>query len=409
MFRFAPKLAAVLAALVLVAAAVAGVVRTGRADSDPTPTVNDNLKHVITPGPGWPKGWTPPPVPTAIPQKVMDDWNFSRQMVSDPPARLVMWMYLRDPMALPDWTKQYPYVWALNTSLICGHTQYAIYYPAPDRKALYDAYGDGYDFLGADTDPTSCSFRPIYRIEPTLRLTDEQKEQSKLYAQMDGDFAYSRLEGTPGGKLRDCVGDLHDATPDNIYVCFNEGAASPRFDAPAYLDASVGRVRVPVRFVSEMMRADVNWDGDTQTVTIHFPATSRDMVVPTSRPGFQPSDWPIPDSYDIHGERIKLIRQTVNLPERTIVLTVGKGTALVDGKEVPLDAPPVIQPPGRTMVPVRFVAEAMGAKVYWVGDQPIWKKTDGTLGGRYQVHIYTPLFPFFAYPNWFLETRAQKY
>lgn len=49
-----------------------------------------------------------------------------------------------------------------------------------------------------------------------------------------------------------------------------------------------------------------------------------------------------------------------------IVLQIGKNEATVDGEKVSLDAPPVLQN-GRTMVPLRFIAESLGCKVEWDG------------------------------------------
>lgn len=50
-----------------------------------------------------------------------------------------------------------------------------------------------------------------------------------------------------------------------------------------------------------------------------------------------------------------------------IVLTVGSTTAVVDGHTVLLDVAPVVKN-GRTLVPIRFVAEALGRRVHW--DEP---------------------------------------
>ncbi|MZQ75276.1 MAG: hypothetical protein GT589_03855 [Peptoclostridium sp.] len=47
-----------------------------------------------------------------------------------------------------------------------------------------------------------------------------------------------------------------------------------------------------------------------------------------------------------------------------IELTIGKQMATVNSKAVTLDAAPVIMN-DRTMVPLRFVAEALGCKVGW--------------------------------------------
>lgn len=48
----------------------------------------------------------------------------------------------------------------------------------------------------------------------------------------------------------------------------------------------------------------------------------------------------------------------------TIVLTIDSTTATVNGKAVTLDSPAFIQN-DRTYTPVRFIAEALGAQVEW--------------------------------------------
>lgn len=53
---------------------------------------------------------------------------------------------------------------------------------------------------------------------------------------------------------------------------------------------------------------------------------------------------------------------------RTVVLTIGKKTIQIDGKTVAIDQAPVLEN-NTTMVPVRFVAEALGARVEWLGDR----------------------------------------
>jgi len=51
---------------------------------------------------------------------------------------------------------------------------------------------------------------------------------------------------------------------------------------------------------------------------------------------------------------------------REILLRIGDTKALVDGREVWLDAPPILVGE-RTLVPLRFVSENMGATVRWEG------------------------------------------
>lgn len=80
------------------------------------------------------------------------------------------------------------------------------------------------------------------------------------------------------------------------------------------------RTLVPVRFVAEALGAQVNWNADDQTVTI------------------------IKDG-------------------KTVVMTIGQKDYSLDGKAMTMDTAPVINSDNRTMVPVRFVAEALGASV----------------------------------------------
>lgn len=84
------------------------------------------------------------------------------------------------------------------------------------------------------------------------------------------------------------------------------------------------RAFVPIRLVAEEFGAKVGWDGKTRTVTIQA------------------------DS-------------------KVIKLTIGSNTAYVGNRKYKLDYPPFIIPPGRTMVPIRFVSESLGLLVFWDG------------------------------------------
>ena len=83
-----------------------------------------------------------------------------------------------------------------------------------------------------------------------------------------------------------------------------------------------GRTMVPLRAIFEAMGAEVDWDPDTETVT----ATKGDVVV---------------------------------------ILTIGDTAPTVNGEVVELDQAGVIID-GRTLAPLRFVAEAFGGDVDWV-------------------------------------------
>jgi hypothetical protein len=95
-------------------------------------------------------------------------------------------------------------------------------------------------------------------------------------------------------------------------------------DAAPYIDKATGRTLVPLRFISEQLGGVVAWEPFTQAITLTF------------------------------GDHV-------------VQLGVGNQTAFRDGQTITIEQPPVIVPPGRTMVPLRFIAEAMGAKVDWNG------------------------------------------
>lgn len=58
---------------------------------------------------------------------------------------------------------------------------------------------------------------------------------------------------------------------------------------------------------------------------------------------------------------------TIKLKSTSITLVIGKNQATVNGKNKSLDVPPQLIK-DRTMVPLRFVTEALGAQVEWNGD-----------------------------------------
>ncbi|WP_446674095.1 stalk domain-containing protein [Paenibacillus sp. 598K] len=82
-----------------------------------------------------------------------------------------------------------------------------------------------------------------------------------------------------------------------------------------------GRTLVPLRGIFEALGAEVRWTAATRTVTA------------------------------VKGDT-------------TVSLRIGQSTASVNGQSVRLDAPAVVAS-GRTMVPLRFVSEALGASVQW--------------------------------------------
>ena len=98
------------------------------------------------------------------------------------------------------------------------------------------------------------------------------------------------------------------------------GSVKPLDAAPMIRNS---RTMLPVRFVAENLGATVGWDGATSTVTVTTDTTK-------------------------------------------LEIRIGATTAKVNGVEITLDSPAFIEN-SRTYLPVRFVAENLGATVAWDG------------------------------------------
>ena len=84
-----------------------------------------------------------------------------------------------------------------------------------------------------------------------------------------------------------------------------------------------GRTVVPLRFIGEQLGASFEWEGETQQITY-----TKD--------------------------------------DTTILLWIGENKAEVNGEELNMDVPPEIVD-GRTVVPLRFIGEQLGASFEWDG------------------------------------------
>ena len=96
-------------------------------------------------------------------------------------------------------------------------------------------------------------------------------------------------------------------------------------DQTPIIDSKTGRTLVPLRFISERLGCKVTWV-----------AKSRGIIITQGK--------------------------------REIRLAIGSQTALVNGKEQFVDQPPRIDAQtGRTLVPLRFIAQTLGNTVLWDG------------------------------------------
>lgn len=92
------------------------------------------------------------------------------------------------------------------------------------------------------------------------------------------------------------------------------------------------RVMVPMRFIFETLGATVMWDEETETISAFRSAENGESTI--------------------------------------IILQINNANAFVNTETIELDSPPVLVD-GRTLVPVRFVSEALGCDVDWDGDKGI--------------------------------------
>lgn len=93
------------------------------------------------------------------------------------------------------------------------------------------------------------------------------------------------------------------------------------YEAPVAPQRIDGSTYVPLRFLGDALGADIQWDNDTQTATF-------------------------------------------TLGDRTVRVTIDSTAASVGGENRTLAVPPRLVE-GRTLVPLRFISESLGAKVEW--------------------------------------------
>ncbi len=115
-------------------------------------------------------------------------------------------------------------------------------------------------------------------------------------------------------------------------IIFNIGRASyyvnnQRLEMDAAPIIIEGRAFLPIRYLAEVIGAEVGWNQYEKKATVTFKG-------------------------------------------KDIELWIGKYTARVDGEPKLIDSQnikvvPVVIPPGRTMLPLRFISENLGCKVDW--------------------------------------------
>ncbi|MDO9566548.1 MAG: copper amine oxidase N-terminal domain-containing protein [Candidatus Desulfaltia sp.] len=122
-------------------------------------------------------------------------------------------------------------------------------------------------------------------------------------------------------------------------------------DQQPFIDEN-GRTLVPIRFIGEEMGATVEWRADNRMVIIEYDKSQTQEKSTVDK---------IKDLFSLQN----LMKQAQYMVNRTLIgLQVGDNKALVNGEWKTFDTKPVIVN-GRTMVPLRFISETLGAEVKW--------------------------------------------
>ncbi|HWP95772.1 MAG TPA: stalk domain-containing protein [Syntrophomonadaceae bacterium] len=164
------------------------------------------------------------------------------------------------------------------------------------------------------------NYEAIYDKACIYSLTNDQTSSLKLLQQvlvMDSRWKERAIKDTDLDKIRDS--DLFQSlTGITILI---DGKALESDTAPMVVG---GRTLVPLRAIFEALGANVEWDGESQTIHCIKDQTS-------------------------------------------ITLQIDNNEAKINDKPTTLDTPATISN-DRTYVPLRFVAESLGAAVTWVAD-----------------------------------------
>ncbi len=151
----------------------------------------------------------------------------------------------------------------------------------------------------------------------------------------------------PEGLRIKMAGDVYEITTDgrrdfgdntiSIKIAYDpEQVTEGEFPAVHYYDETLGRW---IKLVTELVQEDGRWYAVTRVNHL----TRFTVFSVTAEPEEEPA-----------------------VEKQTIILTIGRIQASVDGSPYTLDAPPYVDKQARrTLVPIRFVSEALGANVKW--------------------------------------------
>jgi hypothetical protein len=194
-------------------------------------------------------------------------------------------------------------------------------------------------FPTADSPTFQKSFEVLGKTEP---FTELYINNELIFVDREGNFAHPmRVDAVGKSTLQveaiDKSGNRSERSIDiwagitlqltiGSQKTFSNGA-SLRIDTAPFI--TNGRTMIPFRYIGESLQATIDFRNDSVTKRV----------------------------VEVRYEKENTL----------IVLVIGNRKATVNGREVELDAPPSIIN-GRTMVPLRFVAEELGCTLQWDGD-----------------------------------------
>lgn len=175
----------------------------------------------------------------------------------------------------------------------------------------YDETEKPEDVTSGRSDDVKEGYDEDYDETGSQDITSSKYDDKEQSYNKEFDERVTDVEETPASK------------PDGIKIFLN--GRQLEFDVEPMLIN--GRTMVPMRVIFEALGAEVSWDGQTQTAI---------------------------------GETKKT----------TVKITIGKDYLLKNDNIVVLDSPAVIVS-GRTLVPVRAIAESLDCKVEWYGETQV--------------------------------------
>lgn len=125
----------------------------------------------------------------------------------------------------------------------------------------------------------------------------------------------------PFSYAKETVAKTIDVINDGSQIIVLVNGSKLNFDQPPYI--SNGRTMVPFRIIAEALGANVEWDSVNNKISV--------------------------------------------IGNNVVELVINSSMAKINGSSITLDAPAVVAG-GRTMVPLRFVGEALGAKVNYMSN-----------------------------------------